>query len=73
MSFVLVETFVSKQQGCTIWFKQMTGIGPQTTADPEERATFATREDAAACPATRHLLSSYEIHEVAALPGDTDG
>lgn len=65
MTFVLRETFVSKQQGRDVWFKQMTGIGPMTTADPAERATFATREDAAASPATRHLLSSYEIEEVA--------
>jgi hypothetical protein len=64
MSFVLVETLASERQGKTLWFKQMTGIGPATTADVEERAVFETKEAALECPAMFHSLSFFEVQPV---------
>lgn len=64
MSYVLVETLASKRQGRTLWFQQMTGIGPMTTPNVEERAVFDTQEAAARCPAMFHALSFYEVEEV---------
>lgn len=63
MTYVLRETFASKRQGKPLWFAGMTGIGPRTTADPAERVEFATRDDAARCPAMFHALSFYEVEE----------
>jgi hypothetical protein len=61
--FVLIETLASKRQGRTLWFKQMTGIGPMTTSDRSERAVFPTEEAARKCPALWHPLSFYEVFE----------
>lgn len=54
----------STYRGKPLWFQQMTGIGPMTTADPGERATFVSREAALASPAMRHLLSTFEPEPV---------
>ena len=62
--YVLVESFASKRQGRTLWFKQMTGIGPMTTTDPAERAEFPSEEAARQCPAMWHALSFYEVERV---------
>jgi hypothetical protein len=63
---VFVLRSASTYRGKPLWFKQMTGIGPMTTADPSERAVFPTREAALASPAMFHALSFYEVEEVAA-------
>lgn len=60
MTFALVETLVSERQGRTLWFKQMTAIGPMTTPDPAERAVFESETAARACPAMWHAFSFFE-------------
>lgn len=55
----------STYRGKPLWFQQMTGIGPMTTADESDRAVFPTREAALASPALRHMLSSFNVEEVA--------
>jgi hypothetical protein len=72
MTFVLRETVASETYGYPLWFWRMTGIGPATTADPAKRATFATRDEAQHCPAMWHMLSSYEVEEVASDPDQID-
>jgi hypothetical protein len=61
--FILREVVASKSYGKPLWFKQMTGIGPMTTPDPDEAARFPTEEAAARSPACLHMLSCYEIEE----------
>ena len=65
MSFVLVEPLGSKGVDHTLWFKQMTAIGPMTTPERTERTEFATEQDARACSAMWHALSCFEIEEAA--------
>lgn len=75
MSYVLVETFTSKQSGRTHWFQRMTGIGPMATADPDKAAVFLTEDGARRCPALWHPLSFYEVQVSEfspAEPGATD-
>jgi hypothetical protein len=54
----------STYQGKTLWFQQMTAIGPMTTHKAAERAVFGSRKGAASSPAMRHMLSSFEIVEI---------
>lgn len=64
MSYVLVEPLGSKRTGTTLWFKQMTAIGPMTTPVESERAVFGSEEGARACPAMWHALSFFEVVDV---------
>lgn len=64
MTYVLVETLASKRHGRTLWFAQMTGIGPATTASPDERVEFETEAAARECPAMWHPLSFFEVTAV---------
>jgi hypothetical protein len=73
MTYVLVETLASERQGRTLWFKQMTAVGPMTTPDPAERAEFATEDAAKWCPAMFHALSFYEVREVPDDDVERDG
>jgi hypothetical protein len=62
--FVLREN--TKERKKPLWFWQMTGIGPATTADESERMVFESREEALRCPCWRHTLTFWEIEEVPA-------
>lgn len=53
-------------RGRPLWFAQMTGIGPMTTATLAEAARFASREEAALSPALRFPLTSFTPEEVRA-------
>jgi hypothetical protein len=64
--FVLRE--VTKHREGPLWFKQMTAIGPMTTADPTERAEYLTAGDARRAPCWNHLLTSWEVEEVPESP-----
>ena len=59
--FVLVEPYASVQHGRTMWFKQMTAIGPMTTPNVEERRVFATEAAAYRCPAMLHMLTHWNV------------
>lgn len=61
--YVLVETFASERQGKTLYLKQMTPIGPMTTASLGEAQRFATEQDARQHPASYHPLSFFEPRE----------
>lgn len=59
--YVLREVIASKRRGRPVWFKQMTAIGPMTTADPSERAVFPTEDAARQCPAMWHALAFFDV------------
>lgn len=61
MGYVLRETIASKRLGKPIWFQQMTGIGPMTTANPGMAAIYATKQDALASPAMRFALTMFSV------------
>jgi hypothetical protein len=63
-NYVLVETVASANQGRTLYFKQMTAIGPMTTADLGSAQRFATEQDARMHPAMFHMLTVFEPREV---------
>jgi hypothetical protein len=63
-AWVLRETLATKKLGMPIWFRQMTGIGPMTTANIEEAARFDSPEEAKLHPANFHWASFYEAEEV---------
>ena len=63
MTYVLVASLSSQQQGRTLWFKQMTAIGPMTTPERSQAAEFETKEDALNCPAMFHVLSVFDVFE----------
>lgn len=58
-----------QEEGQTLWYKQMTAIGPMTTPIESERHLFETREGAMGSAAFLHMLSIYELVEVP----DNDG
>lgn len=64
--FALKETVASKRRGEDVWFKMMTEIGPSCTSDPNERAIFATEEEALRSPAMLFSLTFFDPVEVEA-------
>src|SRR5690606_25496555 len=66
MAFALKETL----QGKDIWFRFWTMIGPCATAEKDERALFASKDEAMRCAAFTHSLSFYEPEDVGDGPGD---
>jgi len=60
--FVLREA--TKDRKKPLWFRFMTVIGPCTTADPNERAEYSSRDAALAAPCWQHTLTFWEIDEV---------
>jgi hypothetical protein len=64
MTFVLLETLASKRQKKPLYFARMTGIGPMTTPDLSEAATYATEEEARRSPACFHMFSFFEPERV---------
>ena len=53
-----------------LWFKQMTGIGPMTTADLSEAERFGSEEEARQHPANRHMLAIFDPVELDSTPGN---
>ena len=64
MKYALREEIASGNQGRDLWFHFWTAIGPKTTADPNERMLFDTREDAVNSRASRHWLTNFQPVEV---------
>lgn len=64
MPFVLRAPIASRRRGRDVWFREMTAIGPRTTANIDERAVFDTRVQAAMHPANRHMLAIFEVEEI---------
>jgi hypothetical protein len=64
VSYCLIEKVGSERVGKPLFFKEMTGIGPMTTPNVEERAVFGSREIAERCPAMFHSLSTFEVREL---------
>lgn len=58
--WILRETLASERQKKPIYFKQMTAIGPMSTAKREEAAEFSSKQEAMMSPAYTHSLSCYE-------------
>lgn len=46
------------------YFKGMSGMGPMNTDKLEDAEVFPSRLDAARSPATRHMLSFYEVKQI---------
>jgi hypothetical protein len=65
VAYVLVESLGSKEVGKTLWFKQMTGIGPMTTPVESERAVFSSERAARQCSAMSHPWSCFEVEALA--------
>jgi hypothetical protein len=59
-AWVLKNTLTSENLGKPICFQMMTGIGPCTSADPDEWMRFDSPEEAKSHPANFHALSFYE-------------
>lgn len=67
-TWVLVETFASKQRGRPVYFRTYTSIGPAATEDLAEAHRFDSREAAVASRAYSHVLSFYEPLELESFP-----
>lgn len=59
--YVLRE--VSKKRAKPLWFKQMTAIGPRTTARIDEAMKFDDRDEAAFHPVHRFTLTLFDVEE----------
>jgi hypothetical protein len=62
--WMLEEPLATEKQGKPIRFAKMVPIGPMSSAEPEEWATFETKEQALRSPAVAHMLTCYEPIEV---------
>lgn len=58
--FVLEATITSKNLGRAICFQQLTGIGPMTSAIPENWLRFSSEESARKHPANHHPVAFFE-------------
>lgn len=59
--YVLRE--VSKVRPAPLWFKEMTAIGPCTTACLDEAMEFETHTEAALHPVHRFMLTTFDVEE----------
>lgn len=62
--WVLEEELATKREGEPIRFARMVMIGPMSSNEPQEWATFSSEQEAMQSPAYLHALSCFEPKEV---------